>query len=245
MPQGSRITLVKPDSPTHRHNARGVYLNWGNSKFPTWWDYSIPHTTINSFKYIQSASNKLAFFNQITDRSDEGSHLPPYTVSLDEAAGWIVEGHTVVARTILTGHSGNGIVLASTVSELPAAPLYVKYIKKQSEWRVHVFNDEVIDVQKKMVRAGSTDNNFQVRNVEGGWIYGRQFTYGVGDFEERLKAVVLETASKLPLDFGAYDVIYNARQDKFYVLEVNTAPGLTGTTVSKYSEAICQHLEGL
>jgi D-alanine-D-alanine ligase-like ATP-grasp enzyme len=40
------------------------------------------------------------------------------------------------------------------------------------------------------------------------------------------------------LDFGAVDVIYNRAQDKAYVLEVNTAPGLEGSTLDNYVEAI-------
>ena len=42
----------------------------------------------------------------------------------------------------------------------------------------------------------------------------------------------------LHLDFGAVDIIYNERENQFYVLEVNTAPGLEGTTLQKYTESI-------
>jgi D-alanine-D-alanine ligase-like ATP-grasp enzyme len=38
------------------------------------------------------------------------------------------------------------------------------------------------------------------------------------------------------LDFGAVDVIWNEKEDKYYVLEVNTACGLEGTTLDKYVE---------
>jgi D-alanine-D-alanine ligase-like ATP-grasp enzyme len=40
----------------------------------------------------------------------------------------------------------------------------------------------------------------------------------------------------LGLDFGAIDMIYNERRNQYYVLEVNTACGLTGTTLDKYVE---------
>ncbi|MNY63636.1 hypothetical protein D3C86_2006230 [compost metagenome] len=39
------------------------------------------------------------------------------------------------------------------------------------------------------------------------------------------------------LTFGAVDVIWNEYRHQAYVLEVNTAPGLTGTTLEKYAEA--------
>jgi D-alanine-D-alanine ligase-like ATP-grasp enzyme len=41
----------------------------------------------------------------------------------------------------------------------------------------------------------------------------------------------------LGLDFGAADVLFNARRNQAYVLEVNTAPGLEGQTVNDYAEA--------
>ena len=40
------------------------------------------------------------------------------------------------------------------------------------------------------------------------------------------------------LDFGAVDVIYNGHSNRAYVLEINTAPGLTGTTLDNYAAAL-------
>jgi D-alanine-D-alanine ligase-like ATP-grasp enzyme len=40
----------------------------------------------------------------------------------------------------------------------------------------------------------------------------------------------------LGLDFGAVDMIYNAKRNTYYVLEVNTACGLAGETLNKYVE---------
>ncbi|MNY81884.1 hypothetical protein D3C86_2236870 [compost metagenome] len=42
----------------------------------------------------------------------------------------------------------------------------------------------------------------------------------------------------LGLDFGAADVIWNDHRKQAFVLEVNTAPGLTGTTLEKYAKAL-------
>jgi D-alanine-D-alanine ligase-like ATP-grasp enzyme len=42
----------------------------------------------------------------------------------------------------------------------------------------------------------------------------------------------------LELDFGAADVIYNAQQDRAYSLEVNSAPGIMGTTLVNYTNAL-------
>ena len=42
----------------------------------------------------------------------------------------------------------------------------------------------------------------------------------------------------LGLDFGAVDVGWNQHYQEATVYEVNTAPGLTGTTLDKYTNAI-------
>jgi len=52
--------------------------------------------------------------------------------------------------------------------------------------------------------------------------------------------VALAAVSALGLDFGAVDIIYNEHENQYYVLEVNTAPGLEGTTVEKYAEAFAK-----
>jgi D-alanine-D-alanine ligase-like ATP-grasp enzyme len=48
----------------------------------------------------------------------------------------------------------------------------------------------------------------------------------------------LGAVSALGLDFGAVDVKCNRQGTRAAVLEVNTAPGLQGTTLRKYAEAL-------
>lgn len=120
------------------------------------------------------------------------------------------------------------------------APLYVKYVKKQQEYRVHVFNGSVIDVQRKMRRTDTPDAevNWQVRNHCNGFIFGRE---GV-ELPDVALTMSKDSVGALGLDFGAVDIIYNAHEDKYYVLEVNTACGLTGTTLEVYTAAIQEYL---
>ena len=48
--------------------------------------------------------------------------------------------------------------------------------------------------------------------------------------------IAVNAVKALGLDFGAVDIIYNEKENQYYVLEVNTAPGLEGTTLIKYAE---------
>jgi glutathione synthase/RimK-type ligase-like ATP-grasp enzyme len=194
---------------------------------------------VNSFASVEVAGNKLLTFNKL--RGVDGIRIPEYTTDINVAYDWLrKDGVAVVARTKLRGHSGDGIVLVSEKDgTLPPAPLYVKYVKKQQEFRVHVAFGEVIDVQEKRQRKDYTgDVNHQVRNHHTGWVYCREEIQAPAG----LQAMAIATVLALGLDFGAVDLIYNRKGDAIYVLEVNTAPGLEGTTVDNYAAVFAKNL---
>ncbi|MDE3022867.1 MAG: hypothetical protein KGI54_13585 [Pseudomonadota bacterium] len=194
----------------------------------------------NPHDRIVRASNKLLAFQELA-KNDE-INLPAFTDRLDVATEWLASGNTalVVCRRVLSGHSGAGIVLASKVDELVQAPLYTQYVKKRKEFRVHVAFGSVIDVQEKRIRKdfeGQSDK--QIRNYHNGWVYCREEIQEPTD----LRQMALASISQLGLDFGAVDIIWNEHSNKSYVLEVNTAPGLEGTTVEKYGNAFLEQMK--
>ena len=69
----------------------------------------------------------------------------------------------MVVRHRLQGSGGEGIELVKT-GELPDAPLYVRYIPKHDEYRVHVALGEAIDVQRKARDTSVPDDevNWQI-----------------------------------------------------------------------------------
>jgi hypothetical protein len=88
----------------------------------------------NQFQVLQQASrqselvaNKLTAFDAF---SSEGVPIPAYARRKEDVT-W--QGLTVV-RHKLTGHSGEGIELVDNPQDLPNAPLYVQYIKKEQEY---------------------------------------------------------------------------------------------------------------
>lgn len=214
-------------------------INWGSSVAP---DNMIEQANfINPPASVATAGNKLSFFRQVDDAGC-GEWIVPWTTSDNQVREWLAKGERVVARTSLTGHSGQGIVILEGVgAEIVEAPLYTLYKGKTDEYRVHCVRKadgtvEVFDIQQKK-RDKDVPNervNWKVRNLAGGFIYARN--------NITQNDVVVEAATKVfgatSLDFGAVDVIYSSKAKKAYVLEVNTAPGLTGTTLDKYVEAI-------
>ena len=208
-----------------------VVINWGCSAVS---DEVAKCTIINRPECVAIAANKLSCF--VSMLKDGGVTIPPFTVDRIEALGWLENGSSVVVRTILNGNSGAGIVLAETpMDELPIAPLYVKYIPKKQEYRIHVRGGEVVDVQRKARRKDLPDNqvNWKIRNHDNGFVFARN------DFvcPDDVKVQALNAVKAVGLDFGAVDVIFNEQEQKAYVLEINTAPGLTGTTLEGYAEA--------
>jgi len=130
------------------------------------------------------------------------------------------------------GSSGDGGVAGSIVR----APLYTKYVKKAEEYRVHVVRGEVIDVQMKRKRqeVPNEEVDYKVRNSANGWVYCRD---GV-TAPECVRSAAIGAVASCGLDFGAADVGFNRHKDQAYVFEVNTAPGLEGTTLDRYYEAL-------
>lgn len=225
---GLGIKRLKLQGSRYRGGSDHVLINWGSSQLPA---LSVGRV-LNQPAAVRLAANKRESFARWND--DEDVITPDNTTDREVAEGWLESG-PVVCRTKLAGHSGEGIVIATTLDDMVDAPLYVKYVKKKEEYRVHVLDGNVIDAQRKMRKSDVPDDsvNWKVRNVAGGFIYGRE---GVA-LRDEAKALAVKAVEALGLDFGAVDIIWNQRADKYYVLEVNTAPGLTGTTLESYINA--------
>jgi glutathione synthase/RimK-type ligase-like ATP-grasp enzyme len=81
------------------------------------------------------------------------------------------------------------------------------------------------------LETATEDVNWQVRNHHNGFV----FTRSGFDTPEAVSKAAMDAMRILGLDFGAVDVVYNSRENRAYVLEVNTAPGLEGSTVDDYA----------
>lgn len=226
------IKKIKHENSNFKGASHKVVLNWGSSSLP---DEVLKCRIINRPEIVALCSDKLKFFNKVSD-----DILPPWTTSFDTAVAWVAEGHVVCARTILNGHSARGLILMekNDPSTFVHAPLYTRYIPKKDEFRIHVVRGNVIDVQRKALKGDRPNPdapiNWRVRNLDNGFIYQRE-NIVVAD---AVKEVAIRAVKEAGLDFGAVDVVVNTKDQKPYVLEVNTAPGITGTTVSNYAKAL-------
>ena len=222
------IKRIKHKGSKFTGKRQPIIINWGSTNLPV----SVQNCPIlNTPDCVERVANKLTFFQLMNDWP---YLIPEWTADKTVAENWITENKwLVVCRTKLKGHSGAGIVLAATVEELVDAPLYVRYIPKKEEYRIHVFDNQMIDVQKKAKKRDAENVNYKIRNVANGFIYMRENVVP----PDCVRDVALECMLHTGLVFGAVDVVYNEKNNRAFVLEVNTAPGLEGQTVQSYAEA--------
>ena len=221
------VLSIRSDRVPFLKNSR-VLINWGSSDPLT---RQLNCRIINRPSAVAFASDKIL---SLAAFKDKNVNCPDWTTDINVAEEWINNGKTVFCRTLTRAHSGRGIHIASTSDELVDAPLYTQYIKKQKEFRVHVFRNKVIDLQEKRRSTNSPDSDFLIRNHANGFVFCRDNIIE----PTNLRSTALSAVAALGLDFGAVDIIYNAHYNKCYALEVNTAPGLEGTTLESYSNAI-------
>ncbi len=228
--------VIKREGSKFKGGIGSTVLNWGCSTLPNY-----QGRVINSPEAIAAVTNKLTFFTKF---GGDDTDLVPFATQKELAVAWLAVGQTVVVRHKLTGHSGEGIeIVEGEGAELPNAPLYTLYVPKKDEYRIHVVRTahgyQVFDRQRKARDLGNENPNWKVRNHANGFVYARD---GI-DTPQCVDEVAIKILEATGLDFGAVDVIYNDKNKKASVLEVNTAPGLTGTTLERYTVMVKENFE--
>lgn len=198
-------------------------INWGNSN---------PHVHSNNMlnkpEAVRIAANKLLTL-QTLQRA--GVPVPEFTTDANAAKVWQTAGFRIMARHKLSSHTGEGIQVVHPEEAIPYAPLYTKYMKKEKEYRVHVFQGNIIDITEKRKKYGELNAHPLIRNHKHGWVFCRENIAP----SQLIKDTSIKAVSALGLDFGAVDII--ERSGKVWVLEINTAPGIEGATLTKYVSA--------
>jgi len=223
---GLGVKRIKVKGSRLRGRRGKTVINWGASTLPE----EVRRCTVwNTPEAVGNATDKTLAFKLMTGM---GVSTVPYTDSRELAQIWVDAGDRVVCRTLTKASEGRGIVMADKVRPLVFAPLYTKYVKKQSEWRVHVMFGCVIDIQRKVRDKDNPLPDWEVRNHDRGFFFQR---HGL-DVPDGIRQAAVAATDALQLDFGAVDILYNRHAESAYVLEINTAPGLEGTTLENYVE---------
>lgn len=224
------VKSIKFNNSNFKPRRGKIVINWGSSNPNVY----LGEQVLNPPVAVSKASNKLLSFIEFRKC---GVRCPPFTQNVEEAKLSNLKGSTVYCRHTLVGNSGEGIeVIEHETPNLPHALLYVIGIPIHSEYRVHVVDGKVIDYAKKGKRRDLEEGEFnpKIRNYSNGYIFMRE---GV-ELSEDLSKQAIMAVNALGLNFGAVDIVVSSKDNLAYVLEVNTACGLQGTTVKSYAKAL-------
>lgn len=200
------------------------------------WRSTKEHARRIHLRYGQS-SNKLEQYRWF---QQQGLSALEFTTDPATAAQWATEGHTVFGRRILNGSCGQGIVVIEPPTDpsqewcLPSCPVYTKYKKKKREFRVHVFKNQVVAIKEKKRRKGfEGQRETKIRNLANGYVFCT-----AEQVPDGLKELALAASGAVSSDFKGVDVGYNERNNELFIIEVNSAPGIQGSNINAYVEAI-------
>lgn len=97
------------------------------------------------------------------------------------------------------------------------------YVPRQTEYRVWIYRRQHLGTYEKVLKYPN-----KLRGVGCNYDNGYAFTLvPSAQIERAAVEVAAKAVEALQLDFGAVDILVG-RQHKYYVLEVNTAPGVEG-----------------
>lgn len=220
-----------------RNNYKRPIINWGNTTRPDWMKRWSDQVILNKPEAVEIAANKLLTFQKF---SEHAVKCPEWTTSIDDANEWLDNGETVVERETVIGKGGQGIIIVNRDpvegkhddAYLGKSPLYTKYFKKKQEFRVHVVRGKIISFAEKKKKVGEKAN-YQIRNADNGWVFCHENVI----LPEVVKEESIKAVAALELDFGAVDIGYNVKKNEPCVFEVNTAPGIEGSTIEHYKQA--------
>lgn len=214
-----------------------LIINWGSANLPNWVKVCAKRV-LNPVSAVAVCRNKIKFFDKVKD----AARVPDYTTDFETAMNWVRDGKIVMGRSA-NGSCGTDIVFyEDDPGQFQSSEFWVQYKKKKFEFRVHIVAGEVISLQQKAIRSADAEGqpipagtiDFRIRNHRNGFIFKRNEITVPSDVIEQAKLAFRAVPG---LDFGAIDVIYNQHEDKAYVLEINTAPGLEGQTLTDYTKA--------
>lgn len=194
-------------------------------------------TKRKQFKYGMSV-DKLTQYKWFVEQN-----IPALEFTVDKhlAMQWVADGNTVFGRKYLNASCGKGIVVfdKENVLEMQGFPVFTKYKKKKREFRVHVFKDEVVNVtEKKRRKEFDGERDTKIRNLANGYV----FVQTVANEPPGLRELALSAAKVSGSDFRGVDIGYNEKKDELFVIEVNSAPGIQGTNVEKYLDAMVKYV---
>lgn len=216
---------------TNKRFKTDVVLRWGSTES---FDRLKSRLELNSLEAVSNASNKGVMMKKLVE-----ANLPTPSILFDPF-------HKTTEELDAFRNDEGGFYIRGANNEVRyddtvrAGDLYVSkpVENKRREYRVHVFNGEVIAIYEKIpneegVRLFKAHNcHFELKTPEN-------CKLNIQNQQECIKAV-----NALGLLFGGVDVIRDKDQNIF-ISEVNSAPALNGTNIDRYVTKITEYIQAM
>ena len=227
-----QLVSTKPGSPSLKRVANALTQKLGYKVFRR--------------KFVKP-KRATAYYGQGVDKltqykwfKEQGLSALKFTTSTQVVQDeWLCQGKTVFGRKLLTSSCGKGIVVMEPNSPIDEhCPVYTLYKKKKREFRVHVFKHKVVSIVEKKRRAGFEGNrDTKIRNLANGYV----FCQTVENIPPGLAELAEKASYVCQSDFAGVDVGLNEKNNDLFIIEVNSAPGIEGANVEKYTNEILKY----
>ncbi len=216
------VLRIHPTRGTYRRKKSHILINWGCSHTP--YEDSFRPGDFNHPVSVSAAADKLVTFELLSLKSIP---VPAWTKDIEVAKAWQSK---VYGRDSACGHGGEGIHVYNPGEELGHHLFYTKGVKNAIEYRIHIADGRVLDITQKKKKNGHESLVNGVRNHENGWVFCRN---NIIKPHDTLVQTATDAVRGLDLCFGAVDICTSSA-GQVTVFEVNTAPGIEGTTLDRY-----------
>jgi glutathione synthase/RimK-type ligase-like ATP-grasp enzyme len=242
---GFNCLRIKPNGNYRRQLNNHLVINWGSCHTPSFLVNSNSNLFLNKISAVSIARDKLQTLECLVTN---GIKVPEFTEDIEYAKLLALAGNTIYCRKSTTSYGGRFIEIAKSPDEVVPAKLYTVGVDIRREYRVHVFNNKVIDLVRKSRPLNETsvpeNINMLIRNHTNGWVFCREFEFTL-DNKEQIEQTAINAINAVGLDFGAVDIVTQKRTGVPFVLEINTAPGNENTTTHNYKNAIVDYINTL
>jgi hypothetical protein len=212
---------------TPKHS--NVFVRWGESRT----NDSNQTLTLNDKQAVRKASNKHDMIKNL--KQIEGVRTPKYfdliegdrsTFDInrykDTNGYFYVRGRDMVVR------------YDNTIRD---TDLYItRPIVNKKEYRVHVFNGKILGVYEKI------PNDSSVKIYKSHNCQFRKCNPEISTCNLNAQQMCIKAVQGLGLLFGGVDIIFDRDKKRFYVIEVNSSPGLNSLNLDIWVNNIIQYI---
>lgn len=171
-----------------------------------------------------------------------------FTTDQAIAGSWFMSGNLVVGRKLLSSYEGKGIVMfephkAPTKEDVLACKVFTKFIPKEREFRVHVFKGTpLVTLEKKLKNDWKGPTSEYIKNTEHGYVFCQHDVSIPSALQKQINDLAVASSKVCASDFQGIDIGYHEAKKNLFVIEVNSAPGIEGSNVKRYCDAIESYL---